>query len=147
MALMERLQSELIAAMKAGEGIRVETIRMLLTALKNATIDAPNHFLTEADEIAIVSREAKRRNESIDVFSKNNRQDLADHEREQLEILKKYLPEQVDDAEIENVIKQVIQELGPQANFGNVMKTSMTKLAGQADGNKVSSMVKLILQT
>lgn len=144
---MERLQSELIAAMKAGEGIRVETIRMLLTALKNATIDAPNHLLTEADEIAIVSREAKRRNESIDVFSKNNRQDLADHEREQLEILKKYLPEQVDDAEIENVIKQVIQELGPQANFGNVMKTSMTKLAGQADGNKVSSMVKLILQT
>lgn len=147
MALMERLQTELIAAMKAGEGIRVETIRMLLTALKNATIDAPNHLLTEADEIVIVSREAKKRSESIEIFNKGGRSDLAEHEKQQLDVLKVYLPVQANDGEIEDVIKEVINDLGSQANFGSVMKASMTKLAGRADGNKVSSMVKLILET
>lgn len=144
---MERLQTELIAAMKAGEGVRVETIRMLLAALKNMAIDAPNHLLNETDEIAVLSREAKRRVESIEVFEKNNRQDLADHEIEQLEIIKTYLPVQADDTEIETIIKGVVGELGDSANFGNVMKTSMTKLAGRADGNKVSAMVKQILTT
>lgn len=147
MALMERLQTELSAAMKAGESVRVETIRMLLAALKNAAIDAPNHLLSEADEIAILSREAKRRNESIDVFTKGGRADLAEHEQVQLEIIKAYLPAQADDSEVEAVIRQVAEELGTAANFGSVMKTSMTKLAGRADGNKVSALVKQILTT
>jgi len=147
MALTERLQTELTAAMKAGESVRVETIRMLLASLKNVMIDAPNHVLTEADEIAVLSREAKKRNESIEVFAKNGRQELADHEQEQLNIIKVYLPEQVSDAEIEVVIKQIIAELGAAANFGSVMKATMTKLAGRADGNKVSAAVKQILTT
>ncbi len=144
---MERLQTELMAAMKAGESVRVETIRMLLAALKNMAIDAPNHLLTEADEIAVLSREAKRRIESIDVFEKGNRGDLAEKEKGQLEIIKTYLPAQADDAEIEMVIKACIEELGQSANFGSVMKMAMTKLAGKADGNKVSAMVKQILTT
>jgi uncharacterized protein len=147
MALMERLQTELSAAMKAGESVRVETIRMLLAALKNAAIDAPNHLLSETDEIAILSREAKKRNESIEVFTKGGRPDLAEHEQVQLEIIKVYLPAQADDSEVEAVIRQVVQDLGAAANFGSVMKTSMTKLAGRADGNKVSALVKQILTT
>ena len=120
---------------------------MLLASLKNVMIDAPNHVLTEADEIAVLSREAKKRNESIEVFAKNGRQELADHEQEQLNIIKVYLPEQVSDAEIEVVIKQIMAELGAAANFGSVMKATMTKLAGRADGNKVSAAVKQILTT
>lgn len=144
---MERLQTELMAAMKAGESVRVETIRMLLAALKNMAIDAPNHLLSEADEIAVLSREAKRRIESIDVFKKGNRNDLAEKEKNQLEIIKNYLPVQADDSEIEAVIKSCVTELGETANFGAVMKMAMTKLAGKADGNKVSAMVKQILTT
>jgi uncharacterized protein YqeY len=145
MALMDALQSQLMAAMKAGESLRVETIRMLLSSLKNATIDAPNHLLSNVDEIAILSREAKKRNESIDMFTKGGRQDLVEHEKKQLEIIKTYLPTQADDVEIEKVIKDTAKELGAGANFGNVMKIVMSKLAGRADGNKVSAIVKQTL--
>ena len=147
MALMERLQTELSAAMKAGESVRVETIRMLLAALKNVAIDTPGHLLSEADEIVVLSREAKKRNESIEVFVKAGRQELADHEKAQLEIIKVYLPEQVSDEEIATTIKEIAAELGSAANFGTVMKATMTKLAGRADGNKVSAAVKQILTT
>lgn len=103
--------------------------------------------LTDEEILAVVSSELKKRNEAAGLFKQGNREDLANKEFKEAEILKKYLPEQLSDEKLTEIIKQTIKESGvlSAADFGKVMKAVMEKIKGKADGAKVSQLVKKLL--
>ncbi len=140
---LEDFKSDLVTAMKAKDARRVDTIRLLISELKYAEIElkAQNKEMGEADIQKVLSREAKKRKESIEVFEKSGRQDLADPEKEELVIINEYLPKQMSMADVEEIVKQAVSEASDK-NFGVVMKAAMEKLKGQADGKTVSELVR-----
>jgi uncharacterized protein YqeY len=146
-SLKNRLSEELKTALKAGDKCRLSVIRLTLAAIKNAEI-AKRGELTEPETIDVISRECKKRAESIEAFEKGNRQDLADKEREELAVLKVYLPEQLSREEITAAVKEVIEATGAKtmAEKGKVMGMLMPKMRGKADGRLVNEVVEELLQ-
>jgi hypothetical protein len=123
-------------------------LRMLLAALKNKRIElfgAKDENLTDEQVIAVTGMEIKKRKDSAVIYKQGNRPDLADREVKEIAILEKYMPVQATEEEIEKVVKDIIAEIGDNKNFGQVMGQAMVRLKGQADGNKVSEMVKKLL--
>lgn len=133
--------------MKAREAQKVSTLRLLMTALKNERI-ALQKDLTDAETLTILQREAKRRREAIDAFRKGGRDDLAAKERAELEILSVYLPEQMDESAITDVVAAIIQKHASTGteDFGRIMGLAMKELKGKADGALVQSVVKKTLE-
>ncbi len=146
-SLKNRLSEELKTALKAGDKCRLSVIRLTLAAIKNAEI-AKRGDLTEPETIDVISRECKKRAESIEAFEKGNRQDLADKEKEELAVLKVYLPEQLSREEITAAVKEVIEATGAKtmAEKGKVMGMLMPKMRGKADGRLVNEVVEELLQ-
>jgi uncharacterized protein YqeY len=146
-SLKNRLSEELKTALKAGDKCRLSVIRLTLAAIKNAEI-AKRGELTEPETIDVISRECKKRAESIEAFEKGNRQDLADKEKEELAVLKVYLPEQLSREEITAAVKEVIEATGAKtmAEKGKVMGMLMPKMRGKADGRLVNEVVEELLQ-
>lgn len=147
MEFRDRLQKDLQAAMKAGDVIKRETLRTLLTALTNAEVDKQGEF-TEYDVAAVLQREVKKRREAIEAYRDGGRQELADKETQELRILQTYMPKQLSPQEIEAVVGQIIAGLSAagKPNLGQVMGAAMGKLKGQADGNVVRQVVAKLLQ-
>lgn len=145
MALMEQIETDYKAAFKSGAKTKVDMLRMLKSALKNAEIEA-RHPLTDPEVITVMTREAKRRREAIQMFQQGNRADLVEKENGELQELMYYLPTQMSDSEIEAVVKEIVTQLnaGPK-DFGKVMGMTMKKVAGQADGERVTPIVKKLL--
>ena len=146
MSLSERVQSDLTSAMKARETTRVSVLRLIKTAIQNKEIDLGEGLSTE-QEIQLLQTMVKQRNESIATFEKAGRQDLADKEKEELVILQSYLPEEVSLDEVDEVVANVVKELGASSpkDMGNVMKETMARLkkTGKAvDGKVVNQMVR-----
>ena len=143
MSLKERISEDMKAAMRAKDAPRLSAIRQLLAALKQKEVDQ-RVVLTDADVTAIIEKLIKQRRDSITQYVAANRQDLADVETFELNLLQGYLPQQMTDAEILSEIELIISETGAVTakDMGKVMGPLKTRLAGRADMTKVSSLVK-----
>ena len=130
-------------AMRAKDGARLSTVRLLLAAMKQKEVDERVE-LTDADVLAILEKMIKQRRESIAQFEKASRQDLADKEKAEIQVLSGYLPQQLSDAEIQKEINSIISETGASGakDMGKVMAALKGRLAGRADMGKVSGLVK-----
>ena len=144
MSLSEQVQKDMIAAMKAHEDLRVATLRMVKSALKNKEIDkrAP---LDEKEELQVLSTLIKQRKDSIEAFEKGNRPELAKQEAEEITYIEAYMPKAVGEEEIVAAVKATIAEMGTPTmkDMGTVMKNVMARFAGaRVDGKIVSDAVK-----
>lgn len=148
--LKSKLRADLTAAMKAKDALRTNTLRMLLAAVQTAEVAGPQaRELSDADVIAVLGKEAKKRNEAAVVFEQAGRGELAANERAEEEIIDEYLPTPLTDAEVadlaDTAIAQVADELGERPGMrqmGQVMKIATALAAGRADGSRVSAAVK-----
>lgn len=141
--LVEQINKELIESLKAKDEVKVSTLRMLSAAFKNAEI-AKGGELTEEEIIGQISKSAKQHKESIAAYEAGGRQDLVDREKEELEILEKYLPKQMNEEEIAKIVVEVIGQTGAigVSDTGKVIGAVMAKVKGMADGNIVSRIVR-----
>ena len=148
MALKEKLQNDLTEAMRARDEVRSSTIRMVLTAIKNEEVSGKEaRNLSDAEIITVLSREAKKRREAAEAFEQAGAKDRADMEKAEGVVIAEYLPVQLSESEIREMINAAIAETGatgPQ-QMGLVMKSIQPKIAGRADGGVVSSLVKAAL--
>ena len=148
MALKEKLQSDLTQSMRDRNELRSGTIRMVLTAIKNEEVSGKEaRELSDAEVITVLSKEAKKRREAAEAFEQAGAKDRADIEKAEGEIIATYLPAQLSESEIKDLIAAAITETGasgPQ-QMGLVMKSIQPNIAGRADGGLVSSLVKAAL--
>ena len=144
--LEKRMTEDLKQAMKSGDTIKRDTLRMLIASVKNAWM-AKQADLTDVDVLGVISKEVKRRLESIDAFKKGNRIDLVSKEEAEMAILQVYLPEQMSHDEIVSSAKEVIGAVGAQgpSDKGKVMQQLMPKLKGSADGKLINDIVMELL--
>jgi uncharacterized protein YqeY len=140
---LDAISEEMRAAMKAAERTRVATLKLLMTAIKNAEVEKRGD-LTEDEAISVVTREVKRREEAASEFRKGGREDRATVEEEEASILREWLPEQLSPDEIEMLVDQAVSEVGAASpsEMGRVMGLLMPKVKGKADGKLVSDLVK-----
>ena len=143
MSLSEQIMSDMKEAMKARDKVRLNTVRMIKSALMNEKIKA-GHDLTAEEELTVLSREKKQREESIEEFTKANRKDLADETKQELAIVESYLPKQMTQEELNKAVSSAIAEVNAQgkSDFGKVMKVLMPKIKGKADGKAASDVVR-----
>lgn len=150
MSLKERLAEELKAAMRAKDAVRLRTIRSLRAALMEREI-AERHggeaVLTEEQELAVVQKQAKQRRDALEQYEQAGREDLAAKEREELEVLKEYLPRQLGEDEVRTVVERIIAETGASSprDMGKVMGLAMKELRGKADGRMVQAVARRLL--
>jgi uncharacterized protein YqeY len=140
--LLERVQSDITAAMKAGERERVGRLRLVSSELQKAHKDAASG--SQADEVAVLQRERKRRLESAEAYRAAAREDLAEGEEAEAALIEVYLPQQLSDDELHAIVGDVVAETGaasPQ-EMGKVMSMVMPRVQGRADGKRVSAVVK-----
>jgi hypothetical protein len=142
-AIEQRIKDDGIAALKAGDKRRREACSSFVAALKKERIDSRKEP-TEADELTILKRERKRRAEAIALYDEAGRQDLADQERYEEELLKSYMPEELSDAELEELVDEAVAatDAVTPKDMGKVMGWLKPKVAGRADGKKLSDMVR-----
>jgi len=146
MSLSERLQKDLTEAMKARETTRVSVLRLLKSAIQNKEIELGGPLSTE-QENQLLQTSVKQRNESIETFEKADRQDLASKEKEELTIVRAYLPEEVSLDEVDRVVVEVVTELEASSpkDMGGVMKETMSRLKATGktvDGKVVNQVVR-----
>jgi uncharacterized protein len=143
MSLKDQITEDMKSAMRAKDSARLSTVRLLLAAMKQKEVDERVE-LSDADVLAILEKMIKQRRESIAQFEKAARQDLADKEKAEIQVLAGYLPQQLSDAEIQNEINSVISQTGASGakDMGKVMAALKGRLAGRADMGKVSGLVK-----
>ena len=148
MSLKARINEDVKAAMRAGDARRRDALRLLLAAVKQREVDERKE-LADADVVSVIDRMTKQRRESIAQFEKGGRQDLAQKEQFELELLQGYMPQAMSDAEIATAVAEAISATGAKgpADMGKVMGALKGKLAGRADLGKVSSLVKAKLSS
>lgn len=147
MSLLESLQKDMVAAMKAKDKTKLSTVRMLKAAVTNEQINV-GHDLTSDEEVSVLSRELKQRKDSLEEFKAAGRdQAVADLEAE-IAVVESYLPEQLSVDEVKAVVEETIKAVGAtsKADFGKVMGVLMPKLKGKADGKLVNATVKELVQ-
>lgn len=145
MLLKEKINSDLKEALKAGNAEKRDTLRFIVSAIKNAEIEKikKEEGLNDEEVIEVVSRQIKQRKDSVEQYEKGNRLDLAEKENKEIEILLKYLPEQLSEEEIRKEVKKTILQIGASsANFGKIMGEAMRNLKGKADGNAVKKILQ-----
>ena len=145
--IYEKLETDIITAMKAGDAFGVTTLRMLKAAILNKEIASRPKKLTEDDVVAVTQTEVKKRKEAAVEFTKGNRPELAEKETKEAQLLTKYLPAQLSDDELKAIVKKAIQDTGAASmkDMGKVMAAVMPQIKGRADGQRVSGVVKEIL--
>jgi uncharacterized protein YqeY len=142
-SLKAKINDDVKAAMRAGEARRRDALRLLLAALKQREVDERKE-LTDAEVIVVIEKMVKQRRDSITQFERGGRQDLADGERFEVDVLQAYMPQAMSDAEVEAAIADAIRATGATGmpDMGKVMAALKAKLAGRADMGKVSAAVK-----
>ena len=146
MSLKQQLVEDMKAAMKSGDKHSLSVIRLINAAIKQREVDERIE-LTDADVIAVLDKMIKQRKDSIAAFEGANRQDLADKEKSEIEVIKAYLPERMSAEEVTAAVKAIVAELGAAGpgDMGKVMGAVKSKLAGKADMGQVSAAVKAAL--
>lgn len=147
MSLLQELDDDLKASLKASDSLKVSVLRMTKAALKNKQIDKRGE-LSEEDIISVISSLSKQRKESIEQFSKGGREDLAEKERQELTILQSYLPKQLTTEELDRIITEAIKESSAEGmkDMGKVMRLIMPRVKGAADGKIINQRVKDLLE-
>ena len=146
MSLQEKLNTDLKAAMRARDELRLLVLRSVLSSMNYAEI-AKQKKLDDGGVIEVIGKEIKQRRESIEAYDKGNRQDLSDKEKAELAILQEYMPAQMSREEITAIVEKVIAEVdakGP-GDKGRVMQKLMPQVKGKADGNEVNGIVTGLL--
>ena len=139
--LTEKIENELKQALKSGDSLKVSTLRMLKSALGNYLIEKKKKSADDAEVQALIQKQIKMRDDSIEGCKKAGRQDLLDKETNEKSILQSYVPKPLSPQELDAIVQAVIREKGAKskADIGLVMKESMTKCAGRADGRSVQA--------
>ena len=143
MSLEERLVDEMKQAMKSNDKVRLSTIRMIRSAVKNKEIDLRN-TLDDAEILRVIQGMVRKSEESIEQFKAGGRMDLVEKETKEIEILKSYLPQALSNEDVVRIIDESIQETQASSlkDLGKVMKSVMPKLTGKADGKLINQLVK-----
>lgn len=146
MTLKERIQEDLKAAMKSRDQLRLSVIRLAKAAITNLEI-ARGHELTDPETLEVLAKESKQRNDAINEYEKAGRNDIVNTLKEEIKILQEYLPAQLSEAEISQLVKEIIAELGATSKkeMGKVMSALMPKTKGRADGRIVNQIVNSLL--
>jgi len=146
--LEEKIEKEIIGALKGRDQIKLNAYRLIKATIKNERIFLGEKF-TETDLTKVLRRELKKRQEAAEAFKQAQREESAQQEAFEAEIIKALLPQELSDVKIKQVVADAISQeaITGSQDFGKVMKLAMAKLAGQADGNKVSLIVKELLST
>jgi uncharacterized protein YqeY len=141
MSLLEQVQTDTTAALKAGDRERAQALRLVTSELQRAHKEAAG---SEADEVAVLQRERKRRLESAEAYRDGGREDLAAGEEQEAALIEGYLPEQLSDDELHAIVGDAVAETGASSpkEMGRVMSVVMGRVQGRADGKRVSALVK-----
>ncbi|MEY4202979.1 MAG: hypothetical protein RL013_682 [Bacteroidota bacterium] len=147
MTLEEKIAKDLVAAMKAKDEVALRGIRAIKSAILLLKTDGSGQAIDEAKEVQLLQKLVKTRQESFDIYTKNGREDLAVREKEEIDVIKKYLPAMLEGAELEEVLRQIVEETGATSakDMGKVMGAANKQLAGKADGRAISEIVKKLL--
>ncbi len=148
MSLMEKIRNDMKEAMKSKEKERLSTIRMLISEIKKRQIDSGKEF-DDNDILRVIKSMVKSREDSVKAYKEGGREDLAEKEQKEIDVLKSYLPEQLSEKEIEKIVEEAIKESGAVSvrDMGKVMKIVMAKYGSQVDGKVVNRIVKEKLAT
>lgn len=144
-SLKATLQSDLTAAMRAREQVRVATLRMVLSAISTEEVAGTEaRELSEVETLKVVTKEAKKRKESATAYRDADRPELAEREEAELAVLESYLPEQLGEEELTAIVDRAVEQVGAtsMAQMGQVMKVAQAEIAGRADGGAVAAKVK-----
>lgn len=147
MTLEEKIAKDLIVAMKAKDEVTLRGIRAVKSAILLVKTDGSGQALDEPREVQLLQKLVKTRQESLDIYTKNNRPELAEKEREEIEVIKRYLPAMLEGEELENILREIVAETGATSakDMGKVMGAANKQLAGKADGRAISEIVKKLL--
>ena len=147
MTLEEKINSDLKAAMKAKDKVSLRGIRAIKSEILLLKTDGSGEELNDEKEIKLLQKLVKQRKDSLEIYEKQNREDLAVKEREEIAVIEKYLPQQMNAAELEGIIQQIISQTGAESmkDMGKVMGMASKQLAGKADGKTISTIVKQLL--
>jgi uncharacterized protein YqeY len=142
--LEEKILNDYKEALKNKDRVRSSTLSFLRASLMNLAIEKRKKNLDDSECLAVIRKQIKERQDSIEQFTKGNRQDLAEKEIKELEVLKSYLPQEMSADEVKKIVEEVIVACGAKEpkDMGRVMKEVMAKIAGRADGKLVSDLVK-----
>lgn len=148
MALKEKLTEDMKSAMRARDAVKLSTIRLVRSAIKNQEIEK-GHELSDDEVLAVLMSEAKKRREAFEAAELAGRQDLAAKEHTELDILNQYLPEQMSEADLEEIVRGIITEVGATSmkDKGRVMPVLMQRVRGRADGKLASEVADRLLRT
>jgi uncharacterized protein YqeY len=148
MTLKERLSDDLLAAVKQRDPIRVSTLRLLISALRNKEI-ARKKESADSDVLEVIQTEAKSRRESIEQYKNGGRKDLADKEEAELKVLMAYLPEAMSESQLRELVQGTLQEVGAKGpqDMGRVMSALMPKIKGRVDGKQAQQVVQQLLKS
>lgn len=144
MSLLERLNKDIIQAMKNKEKDKLTTFRMIKSSLQNEAIKLGKQELSEEEELTVLSREMKQRKDSLQEFDKAGREDLVEKLRMELTYVEAYMPKQLSEEELMTIISETIEVIGAssKADMGKVMAALMPKVKGKADGSLVNKLVQ-----
>ena len=148
MELEKQIQADIMAAMKAKDTVRLAALRGIKAAILLAkTSEGTSSEITDADIVKIIGKLVKQRKESAEIYSSQNRSELAANELAEAAAMEVYLPKQLSEAEVEAELKQIIAETGvsDMSGMGKVMGAATRRLAGRADGKMISTLVKKLL--
>jgi len=148
MSLEQKIMTELKTAMLAKNEAALRSLRAVKAAILLAkTAEGAVGDLKEEDEIKLLQKLVKQRKDSLEIYEQQNRADLAQKEKEEIEVIEKFLPRQLSGEELKTILKQIIAEVGASspADMGKVMGAATKQLAGKADGKTISAMVKELL--
>lgn len=146
MQLKQRLYEDLKKAMKTKDEIRTRTLRLIISSIKTLEVEKMTEA-TDDDVFRVLSKECRKRVEAIEAYKKGGREDLVNEEQRELEIIKSYMPKQLSEEELKEIVKNVVEETGSSSikDLGRVMKVLMPRVKGRADGKTVNNIVRQIL--
>ena len=147
MSLETKIMEQMKDAMRAKDEAALRTLRAIKAAILLEKTSGSGTEISEADELKMLQKMAKQRKDSLEIFTQQNREDLAAKEQEELTIIEKFLPQQLSPEELQTILKNIITEVGASspADMGKVMGAATKQLAGKADGKMISETVKQLL--
>jgi len=147
MSFTDKINTDLKTAMKAKDQDTMRTLRAIKSAILLANTDGSGEEMTEERGMKVLQKLLKQRKESLDIYTKQGREDLAVVEQAEINVIEKYLPEAMSEADVEKVVQGIVTETGATSmkDMGKVMGMATKKLAGQADGRVISTIVKKLL--
>jgi uncharacterized protein YqeY len=147
MSLEEQIKKDMQAALKQSNKLELTTLRTVVAQIKDERIKLM-HDLSDEEVTAVLNRAMKRRKEAIELYKQGNRPDLYEKEQQELEIIQRYLPEQLSEDKIAAILQRIIESLGAESDrdLGKIMGPAMKELKGMADGKLVQQLVRKLLQ-